>query len=65
LQIDPKVPFGSHRALFCSVAIPKDSETISQNIAPYSVLRIVPPKKTRVASAGETKVAAKSEPKSK
>jgi hypothetical protein len=62
LQVDPKVPFGSHRALFCSVAITKDSETISQNIAPYSTLRIVPPKK-KIASVGETKSVAKVETK--
>jgi hypothetical protein len=57
VQIDPKVPVGSHCALFCSVEIKKDAETISQNIAPYSVLRIVPPKKLRIAcvvSAGST-----------
>ena len=62
LQVDSKVPFGSHRQLFCSVTIPKQSETISQNIAPYSVLRIVPPKK-KIASAGETKTVAKAETK--
>jgi hypothetical protein len=63
LQIAPKVPFGSHRALFCSVSIEKESETISQNIAPNSILRIVPPKRTRTASAEGTKVVAKSEAK--
>lgn len=59
VQIDPKVQPGSHRALFCSVEILKDSETISQNIAPYSVLRIVPPKRIKTAAAADTKVAAK------
>jgi hypothetical protein len=63
LQIGSKVPFGSHRALFCSVSIEMESETISQNIAPNSILRIVPPKRTRTASAEGTKVVARSETK--
>jgi hypothetical protein len=63
LQIDPKVPAGSHKALSCAVDIKKNGETISQTIAPYSVLRIVPPKRVKTASAEETRVAAKSETK--
>jgi hypothetical protein len=59
VQIDAKVPAGSHRALSCSVDIRKDGETISQSIAPYSVLRIVPPKRVHTASAETTKVATK------
>ncbi len=58
VQIDPKVQPGSHRALSCLVEIRKDSEIISQNIAHYSVLRIVPPKRTKIAASGDTKVAA-------
>jgi len=63
VHIDPKVPAGSHRALSCAVSINKDGETISQSIAPNSVLRIVPPKRVRTASVEATKVAAKEEKK--
>jgi len=63
VQIDSKVPPGSHRALFCVVEIKKDSETILQNIAPNSILRILPPKRVKTAATTttvETQASAKS-----
>jgi hypothetical protein len=62
VQIDSKVPPGSHRALFCTVEIKKDSELISQNIAPNSILRVLPPKrvKTAATATAETQASAKS-----
>ena len=62
LQVDPKCPTGSHRALFCSLTFKKNSEPISQTFARDGILRIVPPKGIKPT---ETKVAAKSENKSK
>jgi hypothetical protein len=56
LTVDSKASPGSHRNLFCSVEIQKDSEVIPQNIGTGGVLRIVPPKKgkeTKLASGAK------------
>jgi len=56
LAVDAKASPGSHRNLFCSMEIKKNSEIIPQNIGSGGVLRIVPPKRgkvTKVASGAK------------
>lgn len=62
LTVDPKCPTGSHRALFCTMTLKQNSETLSQAFAQQGILRIVPPKK---GASTETKVAARTEGKAK
>ena len=62
VKVDSTCPTGSHKNLFCSVAIQKDGDTIPHSIGAGGILRIVPPKKPAdtkpaVASAVEKKVA--------
>jgi hypothetical protein len=63
LTIDPKIALGSHKALFCSVDIRKDNESILHSIANRGVLRVVPPKKP--SKTGDNEVVAKTEAKGK
>ncbi len=56
LNVDPKCPLGSHKALFCNVAIKKNGELIPQSVGSGGILRIVPPKKV-VATATTPKAA--------
>jgi hypothetical protein len=42
--IDPSCPTGSHKNLFCNVAIQKDGDVIPHSIGAGGILRIVPPK---------------------
>jgi hypothetical protein len=48
ITVDAKASPGSHRNLFCSMEIKKNSEIIPQNIGSGGVLRIVPPKRGKV-----------------
>lgn len=57
VTVDPKCPTGSHKNLFCSVAIKKDGEVIPHSLGAGGILRIVPPKKPVVAAEVPKKVA--------
>jgi len=57
VKVDSNCPTGSHKNLFCTVAIQKDGDTIPHSIGAGGILRIVPPKKPAVASTVEKKVA--------
>ncbi len=46
-----KSPAGYYKNLFCNVAITQKSETISQNIAPSTILRIDAPRTKQLATA--------------
>ena len=43
--VDPTCPIGSHKNLFCTVAIKKGAEIIPHTVGTGGILRIVPPKK--------------------
>jgi hypothetical protein len=55
VSVDPKCSTGSHKNLFCSVAVKKDGEVIPHSVGNGGILRIVPPKKS--APTSEKKVA--------
>jgi hypothetical protein len=57
LKVDPTCPIGSHKNLFCTVAIKKGGEEIPHNLGAGGILRIVPIKKPATASAEPKKVA--------
>ncbi|HYV33097.1 MAG TPA: hypothetical protein VEO53_18560, partial [Candidatus Binatia bacterium] len=57
VKVDPSCPTGSHKNLFCVVAVHKDGEIIPHNVGQGGVLRIVPQKTPVVARA--EKIAAK------
>jgi hypothetical protein len=45
IQVDPTCPTGSHKNLFCTVALHRDGEVIPHNVGRGGIVRIVPPKK--------------------
>ena len=57
VKVDSTCPTGSHKNLFCTVAIQKDGDIIPHSVGAGGILRIVPPKKPAVASTSEKKVA--------
>jgi hypothetical protein len=59
VTVDASCQPGSQRNLFCTVAIEKDGATIPHNVGQGGVFRVLPAKKTPVASAPAKKVASK------
>ena len=57
VKVDSTCPTGSHKNLFCTVAIQKDGEIIPHSVGAGGILRIVPPKKPAIANTVEKKVA--------
>ena len=49
LTVDPKCSTGSHRNLFCAVDVPLNGRVVPHTIAAGGILRVVPPKKPRLA----------------
>jgi hypothetical protein len=50
VTVDASCPTGSHRNLFCSVAVKQGGEIIPHTVGAGGIFRIVPPKKVvRVA----------------
>jgi len=64
---DAKTPAGTHKTLFCSVTVMKDSEPIAHSLGSGGILRVDAPKlkvadaKTAVTSARQTEKKARSE----
>src|SRR5262249_32221168 len=57
VEVDAACAPGSHRNLFCAVAVPKDGEMIQHRAGQGGVFRIVPAKKGAEAGPGAKKVA--------
>ncbi|MEY2408593.1 MAG: hypothetical protein QOF48_1263 [Verrucomicrobiota bacterium] len=51
IAVDPACPTGSHKNLFCTVAVKRGGEVIPHTIGSGGILRIVPPKRTLAAKS--------------
>jgi hypothetical protein len=45
IRVDPTCPTGSHKNLFCTVALHRNGEVIPHSVGRGGIVRIVPPKK--------------------